>query len=229
MNDRRKQLIGLPGHWEGDDHRLGQIGDRHSGERTTRFTMLLHLPRMEGHGTVPRVKNGLRLPVMGLKRFGCHRPGDQGPASAASPLAVGTREQRWPGMRICGSQPAFPSTSANRTALGNAERTRTPMDCFDSERDLSAHSRTRMLTRIHGPARPSDGAPKLWTVLAASQRTCCDANPPCFGASALRISHGSGCSSCRITRATSRPANPEQRIAMDFASKGFADRARSTR
>ena len=28
---------------------------------TTRFTMLLHLPRMEGHGTVPRVKNGPAL------------------------------------------------------------------------------------------------------------------------------------------------------------------------
>jgi IS30 family transposase len=27
-------------------------------ERTTRFTMLLHLPPMDGHGTGPRVKNG---------------------------------------------------------------------------------------------------------------------------------------------------------------------------
>ena len=27
-------------------------------ERTTRFTMLLHLPRMAGHGDTPRVKNG---------------------------------------------------------------------------------------------------------------------------------------------------------------------------
>ena len=26
-------------------------------ERTTRFTMLLHLPRMEGNGLEPRVKN----------------------------------------------------------------------------------------------------------------------------------------------------------------------------
>ena len=30
-------------------------------ERTTRFTMLLHLPRMEGHGARPRVKNGPAL------------------------------------------------------------------------------------------------------------------------------------------------------------------------
>ena len=27
-------------------------------ERTTRFTMLLHLPRMEGFGTEERVNNG---------------------------------------------------------------------------------------------------------------------------------------------------------------------------
>jgi IS30 family transposase len=30
-------------------------------ERTTRFTMLLHLPRMDGHGDGPRVKNGPAL------------------------------------------------------------------------------------------------------------------------------------------------------------------------
>jgi IS30 family transposase len=30
-------------------------------ERTTRFTMLLHLPRMDGHGQEPRIKNGPAL------------------------------------------------------------------------------------------------------------------------------------------------------------------------
>lgn len=37
-----------------------QVATRERGnvERTTRFTMLLHLPPMEGHGQLPRAKNG---------------------------------------------------------------------------------------------------------------------------------------------------------------------------
>jgi transposase, IS30 family len=79
------------------DHRANKSAIGKLVERTTRFTMLLHLPRGEGYGIQPRVKNGPALAGYGRKPSAMQSSRRSRPCLPSSVVpSPGTDARRWP-------------------------------------------------------------------------------------------------------------------------------------
>jgi len=102
-------------------------------ERTTRFTMLLHLPRMEGHGETTRVKNGPALAGQGAEavRDAIGRTITRLPEQLRRSLTwdQGAEMAQHPRLRIDTGLCIYFCDPHSR---GNGARTKTPMGCCAS-------------------------------------------------------------------------------------------------
>jgi IS30 family transposase len=124
----------VPGHWEGDLI----IGLQRSAigtvvERTSRFTLLVHLPREDGYGTIPRTKNGPALAGYGAVSM------NKALAASLGTLPEQLRQSlTWDRGKEMSAHaqftvtPASRSTSPTQRAPGSAAPTRTPTGCCAS-------------------------------------------------------------------------------------------------
>ena len=165
----------VPGHWEGDlIIGLGRSAIGTLVERTTRFTMLLHLPRMEGHGTVPRVKNGPALAGHGAEavRDAIARTITTLPAQLRRSLTwdQGAEMAKHADLRIATGLPVYFCEPHRPWQRGTNENTNGLLrQYFPKGTDLSAHSPDVLAVVADAlntrPRKTSDGElpPKLWT------------------------------------------------------------------
>ncbi len=113
-------------------------------ERTTRYTMLLHLPRMEGHGVEPRVKNGPPLAGHGAEavRDAIAAKISTLPEQLRATLTWDQGSEMAQHARLR-STPDWMCSSAIRTRPGSAGATKTPTDCCASTSRLVWSQRCR--------------------------------------------------------------------------------------
>jgi len=101
-------------------------------ERTTRFTMLLHLPRMAEHGVDARVKNGPALAGMALRQSAtASRARSQlaGAAPTVADLGSGAEMSQHARLKIDTGLDVYFCDPHSR---GSAARTKIPMGCCGS-------------------------------------------------------------------------------------------------
>jgi IS30 family transposase len=146
----------VPGHWEGDL----LIGLERSAigtlvERTTRFTMLVHLPRETGYRHKHTVKNG-----PALAGYGAITMKDTLAATITTLPQQLFRSVTWTAARKCRPtpnsrlRPAFRSSLPTRRVLGSAAPMRTPTGCCGS-------TSRRAPTSLAGAPRRSKPSPQL--------------------------------------------------------------------
>ena len=95
-------------------------------ERTTRFTLLLHLPPMDGHGIAPRAKDGPALAGHGAEAVRDAIAATISFPSSSANLLPGIKVPKWRSTHSCALIQTSKSTSVTRAAPGSAARMRTP-------------------------------------------------------------------------------------------------------
>ena len=163
----------VPGHWEGDlilGLNRSAIGTL--VERTTRFTMLLRLPPMEGHGSSLASRTVRRSPVTAPRRSASASSRRSGAARTAPTVAdVGPGRGDGPRTRSCASRPDSPIYFCDPQSpwqRGTNENTNGLLrQYFPKGTDLARHSRED----LDAVAPPSTRRPRKTLELEDTRRS----------------------------------------------------------